>query len=82
MRVRWLFISVALGLLQDGSGDGDGDGSGSGTAGKAGSDEAEEAPVDNLSDVPSSDEEEEEEIANHCISQYTKVDSADPRLLH
>lgn len=58
-------------VMQDGPTDGSAD---EASLDKLASAEAdEEEAVDNLSDVPSTDNDEEEEISNHCISQYTKV---------
>lgn len=57
-------MTAASVVMQDGTGD-DAE-----AAEKEGEDE--EAAVDNLSDVPSSDD-EDEEVPNHCICQFTKV---------
>lgn len=58
--------------MQDGPADGSEAGSEKDADKANGEEEAVAAAIDNLSDVPSSDE-EEEEVPNHCISQYTKV---------
>ena len=48
--------------------------------GQEGAEQAEEEAVDNLSDVSSgADEADEEEVPNHCISQFTKVTRAKNR---
>ena len=68
------FLMSAL-LVQDGPAD---DAAVNGE--QEGAEQAEEEAADNLSDVSSgADEADEEEVPNHCISQFTKVTRAKNR---